>query len=152
MKGFGKLCTPAKIYFIIAVIGTVIALFSGASIMYAFWKLSIAFIWTFILGWLCNKGYGSISWLLVLLHIIILLGMFDIYNITYEQQRQFMRPIQLQGAYRQEAMERNPMREGAETMAGPPAPRAADPSLGPGEGTLNCKVNVFQRTVNCTIN
>ena len=45
-----------------------------------------------------------------------------------------------------------PKHEGAETMEGPPAPRAADPSLGPGEGTLNCKVNVFQRTVNCTIN
>ncbi len=155
MKDFGKLCTPAKIYFVIAVIGTVIALFSGASIMYALWKLIFAFIWTFVLGWFCEKGYRSISWFLVLLpYILILLGMFDIYHVTHEQ-RLLMRTIGLQGAYGQEAMEtmkRNPMREGAETMAGPPAPRAADPSLGPGEGTLNCKVNVFQRTVNCTIN
>jgi hypothetical protein len=104
MKDFSKLCTPAKIYFAIAVIATVIALVSGASIMMAFWKLVFAFIWTFILGWLCDKGYTSISWFLVLLpYIIILLAMFGIYHITHEQ-RQMMRTVQLQGAYGQEAM------------------------------------------------
>ena len=104
MKDFSKLCTPAKIYFAIAVIATVIALVSGASIMMAFWKLVFAFIWTFILGWLCDKGYNSISWFLVLLpYIIILLAMFGIYHITHEQ-RQMMRTVQLQGAYGQEAM------------------------------------------------
>jgi len=104
MKDFSKLCTPAKIYFAIAVIATIIALVSGASIMIAFWKLVFAFIWTFILGWLCDKGYTSISWFLVLLpYIIILLAMFGIYHVTHEQ-RQMMRTVQLQGAYGQEAM------------------------------------------------
>ena len=104
MKDFSKLCTPAKIYFTIAVIATVIGLFSGLPIMYAFWKLVFAFIWTFILGWLCKKGYTSISWFLVLLpYILILLAMFGIYHATH-QQRQLMRNIQLQGAYGQEAM------------------------------------------------
>lgn len=104
MKDFSRLCTPAKIYFAIAVIATVIALFNGASIMMAFWKLVFAFLWTFILGWLCDKGYRSISWFLVLLpYIIIVLAMFRVYNVTYDQ-RQFLRNIQLQGAYGQEAM------------------------------------------------
>jgi len=104
MKDFSKLCTPAKIYFAIAVIATVFALFSGASIMFAFFKLVFAFIWTFVLGWLCDKGYTSISWFLVLLpYIIILLAMFGIYRVTHEQ-RQIMRTLQLQGAYGQEAM------------------------------------------------
>jgi hypothetical protein len=104
MKDFSKLCTPAKIYFAIAVIATIVALFNGLSIMAAFMKLLFAFIWTFILGWLCDKGYRSLSWFLVLLpYIIILLAMLGIYRVTHSQ-KQFMRAIQLQGAYGQEAM------------------------------------------------
>ena len=104
MKDFSKLCTPAKIYFAIAVIASVVALFSGASIMMAFWQLIFAFIWTYVLGWICEKGYTSISWFLVLLpYIIMLLAMFNIYHITQEQ-REIMRAVKLQGAYGQEAM------------------------------------------------
>lgn len=104
MKEFSKLCTPAKIYFAIAVIATIIALFNGISLMMAFFKIVFAFIWTFVLGWLCDKGYTSISWLLVLLpYIIIALAMLNIYHVTHEQ-KQLMRSIQLQGAYGQEAM------------------------------------------------
>lgn len=104
MKDFSKLCTPAKIYFAIAVIASIFALLGGVSFMVAFIKLIFAFIWTFVLGWLCDKGYTSISWFLVLLpYIIILLAMFKIYEVT-EEQKQLMRTVQLQGAYGQEAM------------------------------------------------
>lgn len=104
MKDFSKLCTPAKIYFAIAVIATIIALFNGFSVMAAFMKLFFAFIWTYILSWLCDKGYKSLSWFLVLLpYIIILLAMLGIYRVS-KQQQQWMRTIQLQGAYGQEAM------------------------------------------------
>lgn len=104
MKDFSKLCTPAKLYFAIAVIATVVSLFSGASIMMAFWQIVFAFLWSFGLGWLCDKGYTSISWFLVLLpYIIMLLAMLNIYHVTQEQ-RQLMRSIKLQGAYGQEAM------------------------------------------------
>jgi hypothetical protein len=71
--------------------------------MLAFWKLVFAFIWTFILGGLCDKGYKSISWFLVLLpYILMFLASLNIYHVT-EDQRQFMRSIQLQGAFGQEA-------------------------------------------------
>jgi hypothetical protein len=104
MKEFSKLCTPAKIYFAIAVISTIFFLFNGSSIMYAFWRLVFAFIWTFILGWLCDKGYKSISWFLVMLpYIIMFLATLNIYHVTHEQ-RQLMRSLQLQGVYGQEAM------------------------------------------------
>jgi hypothetical protein len=103
MKNFNKLCAPAKIYFAIAVIATIIALLNGVHMMYALCKIIFAFIWTFVLGFLCNKGYTSISWLLVLLpYILIALAMFNIYQVT-EEERQFMRAIKLQGAYGQEA-------------------------------------------------
>lgn len=103
MKDFSKLCTPAKVYFAIAVIGTILALFRGAPLMMAFWKLLFAFIWTYVLGWLCKKGYRTLSWFLVLLpYIIIALAMLNIYHVTFEQ-RQLMRTVGLQGAYGQEA-------------------------------------------------
>jgi predicted PurR-regulated permease PerM len=104
MKDFSKLCTPAKIYFAIAVIATIIALFSGVTIMAAVLKLVFAFIWTYILSWLCDKGYKSLSWFLVLLpYIIILLAMVGVYRVT-QSQKQFLNSIKLQGAYGQEAM------------------------------------------------
>jgi hypothetical protein len=103
MKDFSKLCTPAKIYFGIAVIATLFDLLNGVSFMFAFWKMLFAFIWTFILGGLCDKGYKSISWALVLLpYILMFLASLNIYHVT-DEQRQFMRSIQLQGAYGQEA-------------------------------------------------
>jgi len=104
MKDFSKLCTPAKIYFGIAVIATVFALLSGASVMFAFTQIVFAFFWTFVLGWLCDKGYSSISWFLVLLpYIIMALAMLNIYHVTQEQ-REIIRALKLQGAYGQEAM------------------------------------------------
>ena len=102
-EAFNKLCTPAKIYFAIAVIAAIFALFSGIRIMAVVFKLVFAFIWTFILEWLCKKGYTSISWFLVLLpYIMIALAMMGIYRAT-EEQRQMLRAVQLQGAYGREA-------------------------------------------------
>lgn len=102
-KEFSKLCTPAKIYFAIAVIATIVALFNGVGLMFAFMKMFFAFIWAFILGWLCDKGYSSVSWFLVLLpYIVIVLAMLKIAQIT--QHRGLMRTLQLQGAYGQEPM------------------------------------------------
>jgi hypothetical protein len=115
MKEFDKLCTPAKVYFAIAVIATVIGLFNGFSIMVAFWKLLFAFIWTYVLGWLCSKGWTPLSWFLVLLpYIIIVLAMLNIYHVSHSQ-KQMMRNVQLQGAY------------GQEPFTGRPAPRMAPP-------------------------
>jgi hypothetical protein len=102
-KEFSKLCTPAKIYFAIAVIASIVMFFKGVSIMNILIKLIFAFIWTFVLGWLCKKGFTAISWFLVLLpYIILFLALFRIYHTT-EEQKQIMRDIKLQGAYGQEA-------------------------------------------------
>jgi cytochrome b subunit of formate dehydrogenase len=102
MKDFSKICTPARLYFAIAVIAAVFALFNGVTMMHTLWQLLFAFIWTFILGWLCDKGYTSISWFLVLLpYVLILLAMLNIYHS--EDPRRLMRAVKLQGAYGREA-------------------------------------------------
>jgi hypothetical protein len=104
MKDFSKLCTPAKVYFAIAVFAIIIALFNGISVIAAFVKLVFAFIWTFILSFLCDKGYKSLSWFLVLLpYIIILLAILGIYNFN-KHQNQWMKTMQLQNSSGQEGM------------------------------------------------
>lgn len=101
-KEFSQLCLPAKIYFAIAVIASIVMLFNGISFMVIFVKLIFAFMWTFVLGWLCKKGLTAISWFLVLLpYIILLLASFKIYHTT-EDQKQIMRNLKLQGAFGQE--------------------------------------------------
>jgi hypothetical protein len=106
MKDFAKICMPAKIYFAIAVITTIFDLFNGFSMIYAFWKMFFAFIWTFVLGFLCDKGYTSISWFLFFVFILL-----AAINITQEQ-RQLMSS---QGPYIIEGMKNAERREKAIT-------------------------------------
>lgn len=104
-KEFSKLCTPAKIYFIIAVIASIIMLFNGIGVIAVVVKMFFAFIWTFVLGWLCKKGYTSISWFLVLLpYILLVLAMLNIFRLSREH-KDLLNTIQLQGAYGQEHMQ-----------------------------------------------
>ena len=70
---FNKLCTPAKIYFGFSVLSCIIMLFNRISVLVVFSKLIFAFLWAFILGWLCSKGYKMISWFFVLLPFIMML-------------------------------------------------------------------------------
>ena len=106
-KDFSKLCTPAKIYFVIAVLACIVALFNGLGVIATLVKLIFAFIWTFVLGWLCSKGYQSLSWFLVLLpYIVILLGVVGIMRLT-SSQRGMLNSIKLQGAFGQEHFTNN---------------------------------------------
>jgi hypothetical protein len=73
---FAKLCTPAKIYFSLAILSILLGLFNGIHIFMILIKLFFAFIWTCILGWLCKKGFKTLSWFLVLLPFIMILLVF----------------------------------------------------------------------------
>ena len=74
-KIFKELCTPAKIYFVIAVISFVFAIIHKVNMQTTLTNLLFAVVWTYILSWLCNKGYKSVSWFLVLLpYVLLLLG------------------------------------------------------------------------------
>ena len=74
-KKFQELCTPAKIYFVIALVGCFMLVLNRVSVSITLSKLMFALIWTYILSWLCGKGYKSVSWFLVLFpYVMILLG------------------------------------------------------------------------------
>ena len=70
---FKELCTPAKLYFVVAVFSSILMLINKAHIMLVVVKLVFAFLWTCVLCWLCKKGYKSVSWFLVLLPFILMI-------------------------------------------------------------------------------
>ena len=76
MKSFDELCSPAKLYFILAVSACIAALVNGVKFGQVVINLIIAFIWTAILSWICGKGFTGVSWFLVLVPYIIMLLVF----------------------------------------------------------------------------
>ena len=85
-------CTPAKIYFTIAVIVSIIQLFS-IPIFMVLVNFLFAIIWTCILGWLCKKGFSSVSWFLVLFPYVVMLmqslglSLFGGFKLNYDSNR-----------------------------------------------------------------
>ena len=76
MKSFDELCSPAKLYFILAVIACIAALINGVKFGQVVINLIIAFVWTAVLSWICGKGFTGVSWFLVLVPYIIMLLVF----------------------------------------------------------------------------
>ncbi len=74
-KEFSKICTPAKLYFALAMLSIFFGLFNGFNIMAVLGNLLFTFVFTFILSWLCKVGLTSLSWFLVLLPFVLMLLM-----------------------------------------------------------------------------
>ena len=84
-KQFQKLCTPAKLYFAVTVLSAIFALFNSVPILAVFMKIIFAFIWTFVLNWLCSKGLTTLSWIIVLLpYLILVMVSLNIFKMTKE--------------------------------------------------------------------
>ena len=80
-KDFDKLCTPAKLYFIIAIISLIFAFFKHFNIVFLIVKFLFALVWALILSCLCDKGFSYLSWFLVLFpYFLILLAFFGLYK------------------------------------------------------------------------
>jgi hypothetical protein len=87
-KSFEELCTPAKIYFALAILSILMGLFSGVHFMAVLGKLVFAVIYAYLLGWLCSKGWKNLSWFLVLLpYVLILLTFFGIFAASKEMAK-----------------------------------------------------------------
>ena len=81
-KEFDKLCTPAKLYFLIAIISILYALFQHFNVFIVVIKLIFALVWTLVLSCLCDKGFTFLSWFLVLFpYFLILLAFIGVYRI-----------------------------------------------------------------------
>jgi len=97
-KTLKNLCTPAQIYLGIAVLGSLFSLMRGSRFGVVFMRMLFAVFWTFILGWLCKKGYTSISWFLVLLPYIMLF-LVSLRVANFIEEKHMMKNIGMQGAY-----------------------------------------------------
>ena len=84
-----KLCTPAMVYVVLAGISILIALFSKFHAFSILTKIVFVGAWTWFLNYLCMKGYKAISWFLVLLPFLLMLGIFalaaEIVNVASKQ-------------------------------------------------------------------
>jgi hypothetical protein len=82
------LCTPAYVYLVISVIALVVMIFQnmGSKQVYCLGlyecdtqnvtmifaiKILYVLFWTWILNLICNQGYTTVSWILVLLPFIL---------------------------------------------------------------------------------
>jgi len=80
-KQFEKLCTPAKLYFLISVVSLIFAFFKHFNIVLLILKLLFALVWTLVLSCLCDKGFSYLSWFLVLFpYFLILLAFMGLYS------------------------------------------------------------------------
>jgi len=80
-KEFRALCTPAKLYFVIALISIGFALFNHFDLVFLVIKLLFALVWTFILSCLCDKGFSYLAWALVLFPYFLMLFAFFYFRI-----------------------------------------------------------------------
>ena len=79
---WNNLCTPAQLYFIMTAIGFLLTAWgfpkalTTSSIMY---QILITLIWTYLLGWICTKGWSGLSWFLVIAPFV--LSIFVMYSL-----------------------------------------------------------------------
>lgn len=69
---FDSLCDPAKLYISLVLISVVFSLYNSLQVMSAIVQVLFALFWTFVLNWICQKGYKGVSWFLVLLPFILM--------------------------------------------------------------------------------
>ena len=66
-----NLCTPAVVYFWISLVVLVISVISGLHLVANLVQLIFILVWSWILNYLCTKGFTAVSWLLVILPILM---------------------------------------------------------------------------------
>jgi hypothetical protein len=88
-----SLCTPSLIYFVIGMIGLVISFismifkkdFSFQSLFVFIINIVSVLFWTWILNILCVSGYKNISWFILVLPYLFLLGIIGWFTYTMKK-------------------------------------------------------------------
>lgn len=69
-----NLCIPALVYLIISAITILVLFMQSFSVLTVVLKVGFVILWTWVLNYICSKGYTSISWILVLLPYVVMFG------------------------------------------------------------------------------
>lgn len=75
---FDKYCTPAQLYLVLAVISILAQFLVNFRFVTLLFQGLFVFIWAWILNWLCSKGFGVLSWIIVLLPFALFLASFTL--------------------------------------------------------------------------
>jgi hypothetical protein len=73
-----QLCAPAMLYLVLSLIWILLTNTIGVHIATQILKVIFMLLWTFVLNELCNNGFSTVSWILVLLPFVIMLAMIAI--------------------------------------------------------------------------
>jgi ABC-type uncharacterized transport system permease subunit len=76
-----RLCSPALLYLIIAIISIIMGIIAKAQPITLVVKALFVVIWTWFLNFLCGLGHEGISWFLVIMPFVIMLV---VVALTYE--------------------------------------------------------------------
>jgi hypothetical protein len=112
-----KICTPAMLYLVLASISIVIGVFQKFQFFSLLTKVIFVAAWTWFLNFLCSKGYKAISWFLVLLPFLIMLGVFAMaLEVVKSANSSMMPPPALQKSPQQRVMDAMSTMTGTSTM------------------------------------
>jgi hypothetical protein len=67
-------CTPAVLYAVIALLYIIQSIYMGLSALSIFAQIIFAVLITVFLSFLCNQGFGFLSWIIFLLIFFILMS------------------------------------------------------------------------------
>ena len=83
MTDFRKMCLPARVYLILAMVSIASMFFSTYNVMNLFESLLVTSIWTILLNFICKKGSSAISWMILLLPLfsVTFIGVYSRYNV-----------------------------------------------------------------------
>jgi uncharacterized membrane protein (DUF485 family) len=103
---WNNLCTPAQLYFIMTAIGFLLTAWGfpkALNISNVMYQTLITLIWTYLLGWICTKGWTGLSWFLVIAPFI--LSMFVMYTL-YTMKNNLERAAQQKAAQKKVAVQK----------------------------------------------
>lgn len=103
-----QLCTPSLVYFVISVVGMVVAIFQNmgnktkyclggfacdvpSTIAVFIVKIVCIFFWAWVLNLMCKDGHSNIAWFLVLLPfilLVIIIALVAMYQKENKQKKQ----------------------------------------------------------------
>lgn len=75
---FSEVCTPALVYLVVSSVTLVLLFVNSFNLITLTTKVAWTLLWTYILNYICTKGYKGVSWALVLLPYIVMFGVFAI--------------------------------------------------------------------------
>ena len=68
-----SLCTPALLYFGLAILSILLLIINKTSALIVFGNIVGVLLWTWFLNFFCNKGFTIVSWVLVISPYVIIL-------------------------------------------------------------------------------